>query len=322
MESRTLSGTDLVVSRIVLGTMTFGAQVDEADAAVMVDQCLDHGVGFIDTANVYNAGRAEEILGRILKGRRDRVVLASKVGIKMGDGPDESGLSRAAITRGVEESLRRLQTDRLDLYYLHQPDPATPLEESLEAMDRLVRAGKVRYAGASNYAAWQVCRLLGLAEAGGWAAVHVVQPMHNLLARGIEPEFLPMCRTFGLSTVAYNPLAGGLLTGKHPDEAPIAGTRFERMPVYRDRYWHPANLAAVRELAKAARAENRSLVSLAFCWMLNHTPVDCIVIGASRPQQLRENLEAVEDGPLAPETVATCDAVWKQLRGPFPQYNR
>jgi aryl-alcohol dehydrogenase-like predicted oxidoreductase len=153
MESRTLSGTDLVVSRIVLGTMTFGAQVDEADAAVMVDQCLDHGVGFIDTANVYNAGRAEEILGRILKRRRDRVV------------------------RGVEESLRRLQTDRLDLYYLHQPDPATPLEESLEAMDRLVRAGKVRYVGASNYAAWQVCRLLGLAEAGGWAAVAHAQPV-------------------------------------------------------------------------------------------------------------------------------------------------
>jgi aryl-alcohol dehydrogenase-like predicted oxidoreductase len=322
MESRTLSNTDLVVSRIALGTMTFGAQVDESQAAVMVDQCLDHGVRFIDTANVYNAGRSEEILGRILDGRRDRVILASKVGIKMGDGPDESGLSRAAIARGVEESLRRLRTDRLDLCYLHQPDPATPLDESLEAMDRLVRAGKVLYVGASNYAAWQVCRLLGLAEASGWPAVRVVQSMYNLLARGIEPELLPMCRAFGLSTVAYNPLAGGLLTGKHPDEAPIAGTRFERMPVYRDRYWHPANLAAVRELAKAARAESRSLVSLAFCWMLNHTSVDCIVVGASNPQQLRENLEAVEGGPLDPETVAACDAVWKQLRGPVPQYNR
>jgi aryl-alcohol dehydrogenase-like predicted oxidoreductase len=322
MESRTLSGTDLVVSRIALGTMTFGAQVDEADAAVMIDQCLDHGAPFIDTANVYNAGRSEEMLGRILQGRRNRVVLASKVGIKMGDGPDESGLSRAAIARGVEESLRRLQTDHLDLYYLHQPDPATPLDESLEAMDRLVRAGKVRYVGASNYAAWQVCRMLGLAEARGWPTVRVVQPMYNLLARGIEPEWLPMCREFGLSTVAYNPLAGGLLTGKHPDEAPIAGTRFERMPVYRDRYWHPANLAAIRELAKAARAGGRSLVNLAFCWMLHHTPVDCVIVGASSPQQLSENLEALESDPLDPETVAACEAVWKRLRGPVPLYHR
>jgi aryl-alcohol dehydrogenase-like predicted oxidoreductase len=322
MESRTLGDTDLVVSRIALGTMTFGAQVDEANAAVMVDQCLEHGAPFIDTANAYNAGRSEEMLGRILKGRRDRVVLASKVGIKMGDGPDERGLSRAAIARGIDESLRRLQTDRLDLYYLHQPDPATPLDESLEAMDRLVRGGKVRYVGASNYAAWQVCRMLGLAEASGWPAVRVVQPMYNLLARGIEPELLPMCRSFGLSTVAYNPLAGGLLTGKHSDEAPIAGSRFERMPAYRDRYWHPANLTAVRELAKAAQAEGRSLVNLAFCWMLHHTPVDCVIIGASSPRQLRENLEAAGSGPLNPEAIAACDAVWKHIRGPVPQYNR
>jgi aryl-alcohol dehydrogenase-like predicted oxidoreductase len=189
-------------------------------------------------------------------------------------------------------------------------------------MDRLVRAGKVRYVGASNYAAWQVCRMLGLAEVSGWPTVRVVQPMYNLLARGIEPELLPMCREFGLSTVAYNPLAGGLLTGKHPDEALIAGTRFERMPVYRDRYWHPANLAAVRELAKAARAGGRSLVNLAFCWMLHHTPVDCVIVGASSPQQLSENLEALESDPLDPETVAACDTVWKRLRGPVPLYHR
>src|SRR5262245_15040045 len=184
MEYRTLSDTNLVVSRVILGTITFGAQVDEAAAAVMVDRCLERGVNFIDTANVYNAGRSEEILGRILGGRRDRVILASKVGIKMGEGPDESGLSPSAIVRGAEESLRRLQTDRLDLYYLHKPDHATPLEESLEAMERLVRAGKVRYLGASNYAGWQVCRLLWLAEANGWPAVRVVQPMYNLLVRG------------------------------------------------------------------------------------------------------------------------------------------
>src|SRR5262245_14433957 len=152
MERRTFSNTNLTVSRACLGTMTFGGQADEAMAAAMVDCCLDRGINFIDTANVYNAGRAEEVLGRILRGRRDRVILATKIGIKMGDGPDESGLSRAAIRRGIDVSLRRLQTDYVDLYYLHQPDRATRLEESLETVDQLVRAGKVRYVGASNYA--------------------------------------------------------------------------------------------------------------------------------------------------------------------------
>jgi aryl-alcohol dehydrogenase (NADP+) len=322
MHRRTLSDTDLTVSRVCLGTMTFGAQVDEPTAAAMVEECLARGVNFIDTANVYNAGRSEEILGRVLKGRRDRVVLASKVGNKMGDGPAESGLSHAAIAKGVEDSLRRLKTDHLDLYYFHQPDYAAPLEESLEAMDRLVRAGKVRYLGASNYASWQVCRLLWLAKENGWPAVKVVQPMYNLLARGIESEFLPMGRAFGLATVAYNPLAGGLLTGKHSAAAPLAGTRFERMPAYKDRYWHPANFDAVQDLSAAARAEGRSLVGLALGWLLHHTAADGVIIGASHPEQLRENLAALEAGPLSPDAVAACDHVWKSLRGPSPQYNR
>jgi aryl-alcohol dehydrogenase-like predicted oxidoreductase len=320
-----------------LGTMTFGAQVDEPAAAAMMGVCLDRGVNFLDTANVYAGGRSEEILGRVLAGRRDRVVLASKVGIKVGDGPADSGLSRAAIEKAVEDSLRRLRTDHLDLYYLHQPDPATPLEESLEAMGRLVRAGKVRHVGASNYAAWQVCRLNGLADQGGGPPVRVVQPMYNLLARGIEPELLPMAQTLGVGVVAYNPLAGGLLTGKHRAEAPLAGglltgkhqaaaplagTRFELMPAYRDRYWHPANFAAVGELARAAAAAGRSLAGLALAWVLYHTPVDGVIVGASRPEQLRENLDALDRGPLPAEAVASCDRVWKELRGPSPQYNR
>jgi aryl-alcohol dehydrogenase-like predicted oxidoreductase len=320
MDHRPLSDTGLTVSRVCLGTMTFGAQVDEPAAAGMVDWCLDRGINFLDTANVYVAGKSEEILGRVLKGRRDRVVLASKVGNKMGDGPDDSGLSRAAILKGAEDSLRRLQTDYLDFYYFHQPDYATPPEESLEAAGRLVRAGKVRHLAVSNYAAWQVCRLRWLAEANGWPAVKVVQPMYNLIARGIEAEFLPMCRALGVAVVPYNPLAGGLLTGKHAPAAPLPGTRFERMPFYMDRYWHAANFDAVRELSAAAAG--RSLVGLAIAWLVHHTPVESIIIGASRAEQLRENVAAAEAGPLAPETVAVCDRVWKQLRGPTPQYHR
>jgi aryl-alcohol dehydrogenase-like predicted oxidoreductase len=240
----------------------------------------------------------------------------------MHDGPDGSGLSRAAIVRAIEDSLRRLQTDHVDISYLHQPDYQTPLEESLEAMDGLLRAGKMRFVGASNYASWQVCRMLWLAERNGWQPVRVTQPMVNLIARAAEAEFLPMCRAFGLAVAAYNPLAGGLLTGKHPAEAPLAGTRFERMPAYRDRYWQPASLDAVRELSAVARAAGRSPVGLALAWLLHHTATDCVILGASRLEQLKENLAAVEEGPLAPETVSACDQIWKKLRGASPPYNR
>lgn len=322
MEKRTLGQTTLTVSRIVLGTMTFGGQVDEAVAASMVDCCLDRGLNFIDTANVYNAGESERILGKVLQGRRDRVILATKVGNKMGEGPDDRGLSRAAIRKGIEDSLRRLRTDYVDLYYLHQPDYTVPLEKSLEAMDRLVHAGKIRFLGASNYAGWQVCRMLWLAERNGWQSVRVLQPMYNLVARGIEQEFLPMCRAFGLAVVAYNPLAGGLLTGKHQLEAPQPGTRFDRMPVYRDRYWNAANFAVVRELSERAQTAGRSLLSVALGWLLHHTGIDGIILGASRQEQLQQNLAALDDGPLPLDLVSACDRVWQGLRGVAPPYNR
>ena len=317
-----LGDTNLPVSRVALGTMTFGAQVDEAAATAMVDECLSRDINFVDTANVYNAGMAEQILGRVLKGRRDRVVLASKVGIRMGDGPTQSGLSRGAVREGIEASLRRLDTDYLDLYYLHQPDPATPLEETLEAMDQLVRDGKVRVLGASNYASWEVCRMLWLADTNDWQPVRVVQPPYNLIARGIESELVPLCRKLALRTVVYNPLAGGLLTGKHRIGEPEPGTRFHRMPVYRDRYWNPANFEAVSQLSAVAEAEGRSLPGLALAWLLHHTAADCLIVGASSAQQLRENLSALEQGPLSRDGVEACDRIWKALRGPSPQYHR
>ena len=203
--------------------MTFGSQVDEPASMRMMDRCLDLGINFFDTANVYNAGVSETIVGRALKGRRDKVVLASKVCFKMGPEPDQSGLSRAAIERAIEESLRRLQTDYLDLYYLHHPDPSAPLEESLEAMDRLVKQGKVRYPASSNYSGWQVTRMQWIAEKNGYRPATVTQPIYNLLARGIEQEYLAMAKEFGISTVVYNPLAGGMLTGKQKREGRSRG---------------------------------------------------------------------------------------------------
>ena len=322
METRKLGKTNLTVSRVCCGTMTFGGQADEATSLQMVDTCLDHGINFFDTANVYNNGVSETIVGKAMRGRRDRFVLATKAAGKMGPGADESGLSRAAINRAIDESLRRLQTDYVDLFYLHMPDYAVPIEESLDAANALVRAGKVRHLAASNYASWQVTQMLWLADRKHFAPVTVMQPMFNLIARGLEQEFLPMCREFGLATVVYNPLAGGLLTGKQKIEAPLPGTRFDLMKTYLDRYWNEANFHAIDELSRVARDARRSLVSLSLNWMLHHTPVDAMILGASKLQHLRDNLAALDDGPLPTTAVAACDRIWERLRGPAPKYNR
>ena len=302
--------------------MTFGSQTDEAASIRIVDRAIEAGVNFFDTANVYNNGLSETILGKALKGRRDKVVLASKVRGKMGEGPEESGLSRAAILRAFDHSLRRLQTDYLDIYYLHQPDYSVRIEETLETIDQLVRAGKVRYPGSSNYSGWQVCQMLCIAKQNGYRPATITQPMYNLLARGIEQEYLPMAKEFGVATVVYNPLAGGLLTGKQKRDLPLPGTRFDNNQLYLGRYWHQIYFDAVDELLQIARAAGRSPVSLALNWLLHHTPVDCVILGASRLEQLEENLKAMEQGPLPTDAVAACDRVWANLRGVTPQYNR
>jgi aryl-alcohol dehydrogenase-like predicted oxidoreductase len=322
METRTLKHTDLTVSRACFGTMTFGSQADETAAARMIDLCIDRGVNFFDTANAYNKGLSETIVGKILKGRRHKIVLASKVRGKMGEGADESGLSKRAMLRAIDESLQRLQTDHLDLYYLHQPDYAVPIEESLEAMEQLVKQGKVRHPASSNYSGWQVCRMLWLAEKNSYKPAWITQPMYNLLARGIEQEYLPMTREFGVSTVVYNPLAGGMLTGKQKRGAPIAGTRFDNNQMYLSRYWYDAYFDAVESILAIAREAGRSPVSLALNWLLHHTTIDCVILGASRVEQLEENLKAMEDGALPASAVTACDTVWSKLRGVTPVYNR
>jgi aryl-alcohol dehydrogenase-like predicted oxidoreductase len=322
METRTLKHTDLTVSRACFGTMTFGSQVDEATAARIVDLCIDHGVNFFDTANVYNKGLAETIAGKALKGRRQKIILASKVRGKMGDAADESGLSKRAMLRAVDESLQRLQTDYLDLYYLHQPDYAVAIEETLEAMEQLVRQGKVRYPASSNYSGWQVCRMQWLAEKNSYKPAWITQPMYNLLARGIEQEYVAMCKEIGVSIVAYNPLAAGMLTGKQDRARPTPGTRFDLVPMHRDRFWHAEYFDAVEELRRVAERAGRRMVDLSLNWLLHHTATDCIVLGASNPEQLTENLDAFECGPLSEEMVAACDAVWQKLRGITPKYNR
>ena len=322
MEMTNFPGTDLKVSRLCYGNMTFGGQTDEPTGARIIDYCLDEGINFLDTANVYNKGVSEEFLGRMLKGRRDKVVLASKCRGVMGPGPDESGLSRPAMLKAIDDSLRRLQTDYLDLYYLHMTDPATRIEETLAAMDEIVKSGKVRYPAISNFAAWQFAQTREIAAREGYQPVHVAQMMHNLIARGLEQEFVPFAREYKVALVIYNPLAGGLLTGKQKREAPEPGTRFDGNTMYLDRYWHPAFFDAVDELGGIARAAGRSMISLSLNWLLHHTDTASIILGASRMDQLEQNIAASREGPLSAEVVKRCDKVWEKLRGQQPRYNR
>lgn len=320
MQTRSLGRTGLTVSRACFGTMTFGSQVVQDDAQRIFDLCLDREINFFDTANVYNNGESERILGKCMQGKRDRIVLASKVRGKMGDGLE--GLSRAAMLQSIDESLKRLQTDYLDVLYLHAPDRSVDIAETLGAMDEIVKSGKARYPAFSNYASWQVVEMHWISDVKKYLPPTLSQPMYNLLARGIEQEFLPMCERFGISNCIYNPLAGGLLTGKQQKDRPAAGTRFDGNQMYLDRYWHTAYFEALEELQMAASAHGRTMVSLALNWIYHHTPVDCMILGASKLDQLIQNLDALNDGPLPVELLEVCDSVWARLRGVTPKYNR
>jgi aryl-alcohol dehydrogenase-like predicted oxidoreductase len=205
---------------------------------------------------------------------------------------------------------------------LHLPDYAVPIEESLDALDDLVKQGKVRHVATSNYSGWQVVEMLWVAERKRYQPAYISQPMYNLIARGIEQEYLPMCQRCGVSNVVYNPLAGGLLTGKQRREAPLPGTRFDSNRMYLDRYWHQATFDAVDQLQHIAAAAGRSLLSLALNWLYHHTATDCIILGASKLEHLEQDLDVFRDGPLDPETLQACDKVWTALRGPTPKYNR
>lgn len=323
MEQRILTGTELTVSRLCMGAMTFGGQTDETQARRMTDYCLDRGINFFDTANIYTGGRSEEITGRCLGTKRKDVVLASKVRGAMGSPVEYEGLSAAAIRRGLEETLRRLGTDYLDIYYLHQPDQATPIEESLATMEALRQEGKIRYVGTSNYSSWQVGEMFGISKEKGYPPPAVSQPMYSLLARGIEQEYVAFCKRFKVAMVVYNPLAAGLLTGKQSfQQGPISGTRFDGNKMYLDRYWHPAYFEAVEAVRAVSTKHGRPMIELALRWLLDRDAVDAVLLGASKFEHLEANIAATETAPLSDEINAELDEVWNNLRGPTPFYNR
>jgi 1-deoxyxylulose-5-phosphate synthase len=318
-----LGRTGLQVSRLCLGTMTFGLQCDEATSIAILDRAAEGGVTFLDTADVYpvggdltTTGRTEEIIGRWLRGRRDDFVLATKCVGRTGPLPWQAGASRKHITAAVEASLRRLQTDYLDLYQLHFPDAATPIDETLHALDDLVRVGKVRYVGCSNFLAYQLARAIGRSEVLGVARFDSVQPRYNLLFRQIERELLPLCAEEGVGVIPFNPIAGGMLSGKHAPGAPTEGTRFTlggAAQLYQDRYWHDDVFATVEAVRAVADEAGMPLVQLAVAWVLARPAVSSAIIGASRPEQLDASLAAA-DAPLPAELVARLDEMTATYR--------
>jgi len=304
MKYKNLGRTGLQVSQICLGTMTFGAQADEKESQRIIDTAWDAGVNFFDTADVYTDSQSEQILGKFLKNRRSQAVIATKVRGRVGPGPNDVGLSRIHIIDAVESSLRRLQTDYIDLYQVHSWDADTPLEETMSALDDLVRQGKVRYIGCSNFTAWQLMKSLWISDVNNLARFDSHQPRYNLLKREIEAELLPACAAEGVGVIPYNPLGGGLLTGKHTKgEPPAPDTRFGLREVYRDLYWQDPYLDAMEKLRAIAAEHGKSMIQLAIGWILS----------ASRADQLREPLEAL-DVTLSPEEMAACDKVWVELQ--------
>lgn len=347
MEYRKMGRTGLKVSSFCLGTMTLGRQVD-ADASIrIIHKAMDAGVNFIDTADMYVNGVTEEIVAKAIKGQRDALVIASKGGHirkqdkKYGEqrdygpidlarprqfhpwpagdgvGPNDMGLSRKHIMQAVEGSLRRLQTDYLDLYYAHMPDYSTPLEETLRAMDDLVRQGKVRYLGCSNFRAYQLCKALWTSDKFNLARWDCIQPPYNLLTRDIEYELLPLCAEEGVGVCVFSPMAAGFLSGKYDKEKePTEDARFGLAHLgyrYNRPYWNDVNFSAIERLKQVAEVHGRQLGQFALAWVLSNQIVTSVVCGATTIEQLVQNMAATEIS-LSREELDVCDEVWHQLR--------
>ena len=325
MRIKQLGRTGLKVSEICLGTMTFGSQADQETSFRIMDAADSAGITFVDTADVYpmaggsaEPGETERIVGRWLKDRaaRDRIVLATKCRGAMGEGPNEEGLSRKHIINACEQSLRRLQTDHIDLYQAHHPDVSTPIEETLRAFDDLIHAGKVRYIGCSNFAAWQIMHALWTSERLNLVRMDCAQPRYNILFRMIEDEILPVCRRFGVGVIVYNPLAGGLLTGRYESDKEVdAQSRFypgRAGELYRRRYWKAGEFEAVARLKQFFTPREKSLTHVALAWVLAQEGITSAILGASRPEQLEDSLQGIHLR-LDEQELAACDEPWYAL---------
>ncbi len=308
MQYRLLGRTGVTVSALCYGTMSFGGDADEAMSDALYARCRDAGINFFDCANTYGRGRAEEILGRLMKGERNELVITTKVGFPMRDANNGAGLARRNIVREVEDSLRRLGTDRIDVYFAHRFDPNTPIEETLGAFDDLVRAGKILYPAVSNWPAWQVAKALGICERHGWAKFAVMQPMYNLTKRQAEVELLPLALSEGLGVIPYSPLGGGLLTGKYGVGVRPESGRLVENAQYQKRYGDAMHWETADRFKAFAAARGYQAAALAVAWVMSHAGVTAPIIGARSVAQLEGSLAAV-DIPMTPELRAEVSAL-------------
>ncbi len=299
MEYRRLGNTGLKVSELCLGCMTFGRETDESEARKILDRFIEAGGNFLDTANVYAAGASEQILGRIMKERRDSLVLATKVrfnaNIFLGKpvGPNEIGLSRGHIMAEVERSLRRLNTDYIDLYQVHSWDFETPIEETMRALDDLVRQGKVRYLGCSNFTAWQLMKSLWVSDKGGYARFDSLQPQYSLISREIEREIVPLCRSEAIGVIPWSPLGGGFLTGKYRSgEKPPQDSRLAKQDMW-GRLSNERNYRTLEAVEQVARERGRSIAEVALAWVNQQPGVSSVIYGARTTEQNQQNLSAI-----------------------------
>jgi aryl-alcohol dehydrogenase (NADP+) len=315
--------TGLKVSRLCLGTMTFGYQCDDETSFAIMDAADNAGITFFDTADAYPlgappevSGRTEELIGRWFGTRRDEFILATKCFAPTGPMPWDAGNSRKNIMRALEASLRRLRTDYVDLYQVHFWDAETPIDETLQALDDVVRSGKVRYIGCSNFLAYQLARSIGRAEVLATASFVSVQPRYNMLFRVNERELFPLCDEEGIAVIPYNPLAGGFLSGKHQPGAPTEGGRFtlgRAAGRYQERYWHDHMFKTIDELRPIAEAAGVSMATLAVQWVLANPTITSPIVGASRPEQLADSVAAV-DMPLDPDVKTKVDELTHEFR--------
>ena len=308
MEYRRLGGSGLMVSAVALGGNTYGRYCDAAQTAAVLHRALDLGINHVDTSDSYSRGVSEEHVGKALVGRRHEMVIATKVASPMGDGPNDQGLSYRRIIACCEASLRRLGTDYIDLYYMHRPDPRTPLAESLRAFDDLTRQGKVRYIGISNFPAWLACDTHWIAERRGYPQPVVTQNAYNVLNRSIEGELVPFCRAHNVGVIPYSPLAGGMLTGKYRrGQAVQPGVRAYDNPNMQ-RQLSDANLALVERLEGFAGDHGHGVGELALAWLLAHPEVSSVIAGVTKPEQVEENAKAA-DWKLSAEDVKAIDEI-------------
>jgi 1-deoxyxylulose-5-phosphate synthase len=323
MEHIRFGRTGLKVSRLCLGTMTFGYQSDRTTSFEIMDAALEAGITFFDTADAYPLGgpiemlgRTEELVGEWMRGRRQHVIVATKCFFPTGPSPWDAGNSRINIMRAVEDSLRRLGTDHIDLYQVHSWDPQTPIDETLSAMDDLVHSGKVRYVGCSNTLAYQLARSIGRSEVLGVSRFESVQPRYNLLFRENERELFPLCAEEQVAVIPYNPLAGGLLTGKHHTGEPTEGTRFtlgNAAGRYQERYWHQRMFDSVEAIRAVAEDCGIPMTTLAMRWVLANPVITSPILGASRPDQLEASVKAL-DAPLPHDVKQRLDEITHEYR--------